>query len=316
MGELCEVCGAKDRQYVCPECGCKYCSVRCYKNHSSGSCETEFAQKSESERARFEQRREVSEEEKARLGETVAQFWQGLDDDYQDGVDEATEALEQAALLLEEDRYEQALDALTPEQRGRFEELVRTGKLAVEEWQPWWEFPAGDDEWSSRLSPQATITGARKASPLVVFSAVEVTSIFCHMARLYNGDWKDSETLVELVNKSPILSRDERYQDLPSMARSCFQQTGSLTPLRDAAKVFEQRQCALRLFRELADALAKVRKNKRTLLASKKVEFFGTWVEGKSSLELTLLAQKINSEAEELQLVTGGPNGKVDVRVP
>jgi len=316
MGELCEVCCAKDSQYLCPLCGCKYCCVRCYKNHSNGSCEKEFVQRSESERARFEQRREVSEEEKANLGETVAQFWQGLDEDYQDGIDEATEAFEQAAFLLEEDRYEQALEALTPEQRGRFEELVRTGKLAVEEWQPWWEFPAGDDEWSSRLSSQATIRGARKASPLVVFSAVEVTSIFCYMARLYNGDWKDTETLVELVNKSPVLSCDERYKDLPSTARSCFQQTGSLTSLRDAAKVFEQRQCALRVFRELAEALAKGKKSTRTRLASKKVEFFATWVEGQSSLELTLLAQKINSETEELQLVTGGLNGEVDVHVP
>lgn len=37
----CRVCAAEGAQYVCPRCNIRYCSVECYKKHSS-DCTQKF----------------------------------------------------------------------------------------------------------------------------------------------------------------------------------------------------------------------------------------------------------------------------------
>jgi hypothetical protein len=40
MAASCSVCSRSDANYICPRCNARYCSVNCYKNHSTQCTDT------------------------------------------------------------------------------------------------------------------------------------------------------------------------------------------------------------------------------------------------------------------------------------
>ncbi|KAH7622217.1 putative Zinc finger HIT domain-containing protein 2 [Nannochloris sp. 'desiccata'] len=150
MAASCSVCSRSDANYICPRCNARYCSVDCYKNHSTQCTDTFYREAAEGELRTLT----ATEDEKRRMQDILRLLHQQQIEDLEGGSGGSSEGEEESsddeelvpglslhrALLFA--TGEITLDDLTTEELEAFqkEAFAADGDVAaeVQAWEPWW----------------------------------------------------------------------------------------------------------------------------------------------------------------------------------
>eukprot|EP00980_Cylindrotheca_fusiformis_P022326 scaffold9191_cov114-Cylindrotheca_fusiformis.AAC.21 len=247
----CKICKQNLSRYTCPRCQIPYCSVNCYRNHSSTDSEeasacTEAFYQNRVESILQLETREHSEGAQKLLNR---QYEQSLASDPEDiSTDELYTLLSVLEGQQSEDSLsqEQLLSLLSPTLRANFQKDLQNGALqsfVLESWYPWWrrELGKGNDVVGDNGESSVTAiegTRAKKSlderllkvpsfhsirrsgpAPQLLFNAVDIVYSICWTLRLYHGANNAASQLaldaaMTLIYNSKVLKEDERYDHL------------------------------------------------------------------------------------------------------
>jgi gas vesicle protein len=249
----CTVCRQNLSRYTCPRCQIPYCSVDCYRNHTTENSEdvsacTEAFYQNRVQSIRQLETLEHNEDTHKVLNRQYEQSLVSEDEDV------SAEELYTLLSALEEQQgddsmtQEQLLSLLSPTLRATFQKDLQNGslqKLVLETWYPWWRRELGnveddgdnDESPTTIQEPQTTRTSTktlderllqipsfdfiRKSgpAPLLVFNAIDIVYSICWTLRLYHGANNAASQLpvdaaAALVSNSKVLNQDTRYNHL------------------------------------------------------------------------------------------------------
>lgn len=316
--QRCEVAKCKDSsRYRCPRCQTPYCSLNCYKNHSS-FCVQNFSHDQLSNI--------LGNPDDEDITETLM-----LDEDTDGDVGDEREIEELESMLEVLETGDEGVDVdglvegMSKELRKKFEEGLREGKCGewLQAWKPWWEEEGGrsvgDDEADGSI--------VKKASVLLRWSVVEVVYGYCLVLRLYDGSW-DSEgvkTFRDLRKVSEVLGGDRRYASgeevlCAVIARSRCQDIlggsslskridltmdNSLEGVKDVCKVLQYPgglNCVMRDVKKMANQCRRITREKEQrkeiALIWKKIEFMASWCSSASSATIKDMYEKCSNFLE------------------
>mmetsp|Transcript_36694 Transcript_36694/g.82594 ORF Transcript_36694/g.82594 Transcript_36694/m.82594 type:complete len:347 (+) Transcript_36694:42-1082(+) len=181
---VCRVCLHEAAEYTCPRCESPYCSLSCYKDHSS-QCTEQFYEEQVhedlvSQRAGPEERRQL---EQALV--SLRQLDEGSGDEAEVDAEEVDP--EEELRRRVEAGEDVTVEDLPPELRRRFLGELKRGVVGQQlaPWEPWWTRVAIEE---SEEVEHLCCVGNRTAHPAVAFSVVEVLYAYAHTCRSFNGD--------------------------------------------------------------------------------------------------------------------------------
>ena len=150
----CSVCQEHQPRYTCPQCQIPYCSVQCYRNHTSGSnqqaspCSESFYKNRLSSILDLE-----AKEQKDNTHKMLRDHYQMCRDDQELSEEILSDQLYDLLQLLEEQQddshtmsHSQMLALMPPALRAHFQRDLNEGRLQemiLEKWFPWWRRQLG-----------------------------------------------------------------------------------------------------------------------------------------------------------------------------
>ena len=307
-------CRAQSK-YECPRCAVKYCSVNCYRKHST-RCVKAFATDGQShlqgvtvsdvDRRQSNRvlRKLIEECDQVHDADNVVDFTNDVCATDDDDVEDVADVLETLAEEIDEGTIslEEALQRLPRELVSDFDDMLRDGRIArmLSLWTPWWindhdsNLPSLPDSTKSMVTPAK----ARKlASTLVAHSITAVLCAYCYALRVYNGDWSsDASTFVRLVfEHCGVLACDERHESdecvLQTFVRGCKSTGAAIAAVGDAATIYGGR--ADWTCRALGDLLHALRSCGGRRGVVRKLTFFLAWASGGNDAEFVMKARML-----------------------
>lgn len=249
----CNVCKQSISRYTCPRCQIPYCSVDCYRNHTSQTSSSSSSSQVSSCTENFYHNRVASIvrletlEQKDNTAKILNQQHELLN---MQEEEEISDELYEILLALEEEQddgptQKQLLSMMSPSLRAVFESDLRNGKvqeLVLEEWYPWWRrqlvsTATSDEDVPSSSVPEKTLdeqllnvpqfsTLFRKGNPPnLLFNLVEILYSICWTLRLYHGKknatFLSIDAITTLISSSSVLNSDARFTKLEQVLSDC-----------------------------------------------------------------------------------------------
>ena len=322
---LCYVCKKKNNKYICPKCSIPYCSLRCYKSHSS-ECLEEFYKEHVIENLKI---RKSTSDEKKKLIEMVNKADETPDlvmEDIQE--DMMLKRFNEILKLADQDNF---IDGLTEKEKNGFLEFINSGKAIkyVKEWIPWW-IDLSTDYFIEISSNQFYQTSppieklCKSPSSFLLIHCIELIFHTVFSFRAFNGeiDENQEEILRLLMKNSKVLKSTAKGQEFESINSVLYLSSqaiiqsepsialGLIVPVtHDCHLILKSKWKTLKFILEILDFFEKIRlknffyskSNKNLKMISKKIEFFVSYLK---SQEL----EKFESAAEEILLFSESYN--------
>ncbi len=149
--------------------------------------------------------------------------------------------------------FDDVIGRLPKHMVDEFYEMVNDGRIGrfLPVWRPWWlqdtvvEEGIVENPSSSALPPKPEkvnltvpiVIAHRKASPNILFSAVDVVYGYCLMMRVHNGDWQADCTAAArfLWEVCAVLAEDSRHGSIEDALSSCLKKGQAATGVKGAA---------------------------------------------------------------------------------
>jgi hypothetical protein len=327
----CAVCLQHQYRYHCPRCQLPYCSVECYRNHTTTSnssldCTEGFYKNRVSSILQLE----AKEQQEATRNILKRQY---------EEQELSEEDLYNVLLALEQhdDNPSELQSMLSPSLRVAFENALHSGQLqelVLEQWHPWWRSELvtigesndndvfnNDQTLDERLLRITPFHSLRKGTrPNLLYNLIEVLYSIVWSLRLYHGSRNAITLAVEAtrtLSASTVLSEDARYTTLEEALIQCTAASTRLYPsgcntpwitlAQDVALLTKNSRQVVRALLEAMDlvkaAISALKKeseegNKNEVSnlrrVRKKLEFFLSW-----SREATELDESVGEEIHE-----------------
>ncbi|KAM0935119.1 putative Shq1 protein [Dioscorea sansibarensis] len=258
---VCHVCQKQFSQYTCPRCNSRYCSLQCYKRHST-RCTESFMRENVMEGLKQIQ---LDDETKRKTLDILKRVH--LEDEMsldEEDVDDVEAMLSEKTIQKVLSGNEVRLEDLSPEEIKQFRRAVASGELSklIQPWTPWWTTPSartislskeGTQPVMPLQEPEETILCSSSSSgndfsqipagpenplpplcqlscvepsPLLSVHLVDVLFSYCFTLRLYNGDWHSdalgAATVVLSVSK--VLHDEGRPETVAEALGACLEQ--------------------------------------------------------------------------------------------
>jgi hypothetical protein len=233
----CMVCQENMSRYTCPQCQILYCSVVCYRNHTSNCTEAFYRTRAES----------ILKLEASEQQDETSKI---LRRQYEDSLIEETneEELYELLLALEngETTQKELLSIMSPTTRATFEKDIQSEslqKMVLDSWHPWWrrEFVRSCDKLDEandethvlktlddrllKISKFESLYKRGVTPPLLLYNLIDIVYATCWTLRLYHGVQNALLVKVDaaatLLEASSVLSKDARYENLPTILGKC-----------------------------------------------------------------------------------------------
>ncbi|XP_050230398.1 uncharacterized protein LOC126679421 [Mercurialis annua] len=257
---VCHVCHKQFSQYTCPRCNSRYCSLHCYKSHST-RCTESFMRENVVEELR---QTKPDDESKRKMMDILKRYHS----------EEEMDSMEEDDCLLSEETIQKILSGdsicyedLSAEEQKQFQRTVASGELSklIQPWDPWWlkpsartislskegtqliqplskqevpllhedraaegqssEIPPGPE---APLVPVAKLISA-EPSPLLAVHLVDIIYSYCFTLRLYNGDWPSDAigSAMVVLSISSVLGQGRQPETVTEVVSYCLEQTCS-----------------------------------------------------------------------------------------
>ncbi|WVZ57406.1 hypothetical protein U9M48_007794 [Paspalum notatum var. saurae] len=257
---ICRVCQKQFAQYTCPRCNSRYCSLLCYKGHST-QCTESFMRENVMDELKQMQ---PEDESKKKMLDILKRLH--LEEEMEsDGEDESilSDELVQKVMSGEEIK----LEDLSDDEIKRFRQALASGELSkmIEPWTPWWKKPSArsislspdgsqlirqvnmedtaiadpitdqepriDEIPEGPESPLPSLKQLTKAepSPLLAVHLVDILYSYCFTLRLYNGDWHSDPLGASTValSMSKVMGENAKPETVPEALTACIEETCS-----------------------------------------------------------------------------------------
>jgi len=231
QAETCRECKKQISKYVCPRCNIPYCSLDCYKTHST-SCTEAFYKENVEHELKLQN---SSKDDKQKI-QSILNKMNKEEDLSEEDDEELNDKLFDALQNVNLDDL--TLDQLPPELQAKFKHDIIEGKIQVNGWIPWWkthnltenskiqEITKVSNEENTNttipliLSPIPPLNTLTKATPssLLRFNLINILYSYAFAFKLFNGDTTDSnvELLSIILDISTVLSTNNVFQSLQS----------------------------------------------------------------------------------------------------
>jgi hypothetical protein len=330
----CAVCLQHECRYHCPRCQLPYCSVECYRNHTTTSNDSSTA--SDCTEAFYKNR--VSSILQLEAKEQQVATRKILNRQYEE-QELSEEELYDVLLALEQhdENPSEVQSMLSPSLRAAFENALHSGQLqelVLEQWHPWWrpelvtkEETNDDDVFDNdqtldeRLLRITQFHSLRKGPrPNLLYNLIEILYRTVWTLRLYHGSRNAIHLAVEAtrtLSASTVLAEDARYTTLEEALIQCTAASTRLCPsgcntpwttlAQDVALLTTNSRQVVRALLEAMDlvktAISALKKeseedNRKEVSnlrrVRKKLEFFMSW-----SREATEIDESVGEEIHE-----------------
>jgi hypothetical protein len=330
----CAVCLQHEYRYHCPRCQLPYCSVECYRNHTTTSNDSSTA--SDCTEGFYKNR--VSSILQLEAKEQQEATRKILNRQYEE-QELSEEELYNVLLALEQhdENPSELQSMLSPSLRIAFENALHSGQLqelVLEQWHPWWrpelvtkgesndnDVLNNDQTLDERLLRITPFHSLRKGTrPNLLYNLIEVLYSIVWTFRLYHGSRNAISLAVEAtrtLSASTVLSEDARYTTLEEALIQCTAASTRLYPsgcntpwttlAQDVALLTTNSRQVVRALLEAMDlvkaAISALKKESEEGYENevsnlrrvrKKLEFFMSW-----SREATELDESVGEEIHE-----------------
>jgi hypothetical protein len=243
----CAVCLQHEYRYHCPRCQLPYCSVECYRNHTTTSNDSSTA--SDCTEGFYKNR--VSSILQLEAKEQQEATRKILNRQYEE-QELSEEELYNVLLALEQhdENPSELQSMLSPSLRAAFENALHSGQLqelVLEQWHPWWRpelvtkeeannnFAVNKDQTlDERLLRITPFHSLRKDTrPNLLYNLIEILYSIVWTLRLYHGSRNAIALAVEAtrtLSASTVLSEDARYTTLEEALIQCTAASTRLYP--------------------------------------------------------------------------------------
>ncbi|CAG5104976.1 Oidioi.mRNA.OKI2018_I69.chr1.g1722.t1.cds [Oikopleura dioica] len=329
----CSICVETESKYTCPRCGIQYCSLECYKDDRHQDCSEGFFKKEVEEVLKSDM---VETEEKKKMIEILKRDKEEREKDLlpEEMLEEDEEGDQEDFDADGDFDVEGMLAQLSKEEREMFEKALKDNSIISEiseNLNLWWSsnFKVIPENapilrnpplLSDKLTPHWT-------TPLFVSN---LAVVYCFIYRRYLGDPEDlvQECTDEILKYAECFKPAEEsdpehhlYSVFETIAKESDNKT-ALIAFYDSVEVLENKLKLRSALSHLTNLLqTKGLKSKQKKLASKKVEFYHSWVlssEISESLslpvklfyldkkreidEFALNAEKVSSQLESVRI--------------
>ncbi|KAH7686876.1 putative Zn-finger protein [Dioscorea alata] len=262
---VCHVCRKQFSQYTCPRCNSRYCSLQCYKRHST-RCTESFMRENVMEELKQIQPDDETKRKTLDILKRVHLEDEMSFDEVED-VDDVDPMLSEETIQKVLSGNDVRLEDLSPEEIKQFRRAVASGELSklIQPWTPWWTTPsartislskegsqlvmplqeqedtmlcssssAGDDFSQIPAGPENPLPplcqlSHVEPSPFLSIHLVDILFSYCFTLRFYNGDWHSdalgAATVVLSVSK--VLDDEGRPETVAEALGACLEQACS-----------------------------------------------------------------------------------------
>ncbi|KAJ0971100.1 hypothetical protein J5N97_019059 [Dioscorea zingiberensis] len=263
---VCHVCQKQFSQYTCPRCNSRYCSLNCYKRHST-RCTESFMRENVMEELKQIQPDDETKRKTLDILKRVHLEDETRFDEEEEDVDAIDSMLSEKTIQKVLSGNEVRLEDLSPEEIKQFQRAVASGELSklIQPWTPWWTAPSartislsqegsqlvmplkeheettfcsssssGQDFSQIPVGPESPLPPLHQLSriepsPLLSIHLVDILFSYCFTLRLYNGDWQ-SDALggaFVVLSISKVLGDDGRPETVAEALGACLEQACS-----------------------------------------------------------------------------------------
>lgn len=261
------------------ECGIQYCSLECYKDDRHQDCSETFFKKEVEEVLRSDM---VETEDKKKMIEILNR----------DKEERAADLLPEE--LLEADHFEDyskddLLSQLTEEERGLFEKAIKDNSIVAEissNLELWWKksfkvIPDDAPELRS-VPPLSDKMNPHWTTPLYISN---LCIVYCFIFRRYLGEPEDllQESTDELLSMALCFRQDDSdpeqhlFSIFELMTKESDYQT-ALMAIYDSVEILQISLKVRCVLSHITSLLARKGLSKTKRLASRKVDFYHSWV--------------------------------------